>query len=106
MVQTFEEFLAEWRNQALPTVKGRELESALEGRARELTELALLKGFAGVGPDRAIEGRAVHEDYGAASVDALIMHEQTVACARLYLPPTTMVERCSSTVRARQERHP
>jgi hypothetical protein len=45
MVQTFEEFLAEWRNQALPTVKGRELESALEGRARELTELALLKGF-------------------------------------------------------------
>jgi hypothetical protein len=45
MVQSFEEFLAEWRNQALPMVKGRELEAALEGRARDLTELALLKGF-------------------------------------------------------------
>jgi hypothetical protein len=45
MAQSFEEFLSEWRNQALPTVKGRELEAVLEGRARDLTELALLKGF-------------------------------------------------------------
>jgi hypothetical protein len=44
MTQSFEEFLAEWRNHALPTVKGRELEAVLEGRSRDLTELALLNG--------------------------------------------------------------
>jgi propanediol dehydratase small subunit len=45
MTQSFEDFLAEWRKHALPTVVGRELDAVLEDRARELAELAVSKGF-------------------------------------------------------------
>lgn len=45
MAETFEKFLEQWRKQALPTVTGRELDAVLEKRARELSELAVAKGF-------------------------------------------------------------
>ena len=45
MAQSFEDFLAGWRNHMLPTVAGRELETILEARARELTELAVSNGY-------------------------------------------------------------
>jgi hypothetical protein len=45
MPETFEQFLEEWRKKALPTVTGKELHSVLEARARELSELAVARGF-------------------------------------------------------------
>ena len=45
MSQSFEAFLAEWRKQNLPTVLNRELDEVLEQRARELSELAMQRGF-------------------------------------------------------------
>jgi hypothetical protein len=45
MAETFEQFLEEWRKKALPTVTGKELNSVLEARGRELSELAVSRGF-------------------------------------------------------------
>jgi len=45
MTQSFEDFLAEWRAHALPTVTGRELDAILESRAGDLAELAISKGY-------------------------------------------------------------
>ena len=45
MAQTFEQFLSQWRKQELPTVTGDELNTVLDRRGRELSELAVVKGF-------------------------------------------------------------
>lgn len=45
MAETFEQFLERWRQQALPTATGKELDAVQEKRAGELSELAVSKGY-------------------------------------------------------------
>ena len=45
MAETFDEFLEQWRKKGLPTVTGKALDTVLDERGRELSELALVKGF-------------------------------------------------------------
>ena len=75
MAQSFEDFLAEWRKHALPTVVGRELDAVVEERARELAELAVSRGFR-VELSRAIRPYRSTKEFVRALYDASHHHQR------------------------------